>query len=138
MLQTVLRIRIRDPMIFYPPDPGSRSGMLLSRIPDPFVNSLYTKIGRIRDPVLFYPPDPRSGSGMEQWSDPDPGYNIPDPQHWLQVTTNVVQVPFSMFSTCWRVTEYWRQLMLPTLKSKLPTTSSPNTHFLLVNYTCSS
>jgi hypothetical protein len=26
---------IWDPVLFYPPDPGSGSGMLLSRIPDP-------------------------------------------------------------------------------------------------------
>jgi hypothetical protein len=50
-------LRIRDPVLFYLPDPGS--GMELCSDPDPgsrkFVNSLYTKIGRIRDPVLFTP-----------------------------------------------------------------------------------
>jgi hypothetical protein len=70
-----MRIRIRDPVLFYPPDPGS--GVEQWSDPDQketkFVNSLDTKIGRIRDPVLFYPPDPGSGGGMEQWSDPDAG-----------------------------------------------------------------
>jgi hypothetical protein len=32
-MNLVLRNRIRDPVLFYPPDPGY--GMLLSRIPDP-------------------------------------------------------------------------------------------------------
>jgi hypothetical protein len=32
----VLRIRIRDPVVFYPLDPGSGSGMNFSRIPDIF------------------------------------------------------------------------------------------------------
>jgi hypothetical protein len=67
---SVLRIRIRDPVLFYPPDPGSGSGirdgaMVGSGIRDKqtkFVNSLYKKeVGSgIRDPVLFYPPDPGS------------------------------------------------------------------------------
>jgi hypothetical protein len=33
VVQPVFRIRILDPVLFYPPHPGS--GMLLSRIPDP-------------------------------------------------------------------------------------------------------
>jgi hypothetical protein len=62
--QAVLRIRIRDPVVFYPPDPGWSNGRI--RIRDKqtkFVNSLYTKIGRIRDPVLFYTPDPGWSNG---------------------------------------------------------------------------
>jgi hypothetical protein len=80
-LCSILVLRIRDPVLFYPPDPGSGSRMLLSRIPDltyfcikaikKFVNSLYTKIGRIRDPVLFYPPDP------VLFYPPDPGCFYP-------------------------------------------------------------
>jgi hypothetical protein len=68
----VLRIRIRDPVLFYPPDPGWSNGRIRDK-QTKFVNSLDTKIGRIRDPVLFYPPDPGSGSGMEEWSNLDPG-----------------------------------------------------------------
>jgi hypothetical protein len=62
----VLRIRIRDPVLF-PPGSGIRDGAMVgSGIRDKqskFVNSLYTKIGRIRDPGsgAFYPPDPGSG-----------------------------------------------------------------------------
>jgi hypothetical protein len=32
--KAVLRIRIRDPVPFYPKDPGSGSGMIFFRIPD--------------------------------------------------------------------------------------------------------
>jgi hypothetical protein len=35
MIQGVLRIRIRDPVLFYPLDPGSGSGMNFFRISDP-------------------------------------------------------------------------------------------------------
>jgi hypothetical protein len=45
---------IQDPVLFYPPDPGS--GI------------------RIRDGAMV-----GSGSGMEQWSDPDPGSGIKHP-----------------------------------------------------------
>jgi hypothetical protein len=67
-LYPVLRIWIRDLVLFYPldlgsrmeqcsdPEPGSGSGIRDKQTK--FVNSLYTKIGRIRDPVFFYPPDP--------------------------------------------------------------------------------
>jgi hypothetical protein len=34
-IQAVLRIRIRDPVLFYPLDPGSGSRMSFFRIPDP-------------------------------------------------------------------------------------------------------
>jgi hypothetical protein len=53
-------------VLFYPPDPGSGSGMEQWSDLDQqtkFVNSLYTKRGRIRDPVLFYPPDPGWSNG---------------------------------------------------------------------------
>jgi hypothetical protein len=58
---TVLQIRIRDPVLFYPPDPGWSTGRI--RIRDKqtkFVNCLYTKVGRIREPGAFLPP----GSGI--------------------------------------------------------------------------
>jgi hypothetical protein len=48
MYEPVMRIRIRDPVHFYPKDPGSGSGMIFfpdpgSRIPDPYyvLNSIY-------------------------------------------------------------------------------------------------
>jgi hypothetical protein len=41
----VLRIRIRDPVLFYPLDPGSGSGMNFFRIPDlgsdPFFDEIF-------------------------------------------------------------------------------------------------
>jgi hypothetical protein len=37
----VLRIRIRDPVLFYPLDPGSGSGMDFFRIPDPGSGPLF-------------------------------------------------------------------------------------------------
>ncbi len=76
---TRLRIRIRDPVPFWPVDLGYDMGK---------------KCGsgsgiRIRDL------DPGSGSGIwirdpdpewTTWSDPGSGANIPDPQNWLSVT----------------------------------------------------
>jgi hypothetical protein len=68
---SVLRIRILDPVLFYP---GIRDGAMVgSGIRDKqtkFINSLYTKIGRIRDPVLFYPPDPGWSNGRIRIRDP--------------------------------------------------------------------
>jgi hypothetical protein len=81
----VLWIRIRDPALFYPPDPGS--GMEQWSCPDPgsrtsqqnFVNSLHTKNRTDLGSGAVYPPDPGAGSGMEQWSDPDPESGIKHP-----------------------------------------------------------
>jgi hypothetical protein len=84
----MLRIRIRDPVLFDPwiwdpdpgweknpdPDPGSRMN-----IPDRFSESLDTVLGlKI---LKFFDADTDPGSGMNKNSDPASGINIPDPQH---------------------------------------------------------
>ncbi len=74
-----LRIRIRDPVPFWPLDSGSGSGM---KNPDIISESLKTilwvkilnSLMRIRDPWWK-----KLGSGMEKFGS---GINIPDTQHW--------------------------------------------------------
>jgi hypothetical protein len=91
MLAAVLRIRIQDPVLFYPLDRGSGMNFSGSRILDPgsfwlwnirsnkkvSLHSTFQVGSGIRDEKMF-----GSGSGMRKWSDPDTGCFIPDPQHW--------------------------------------------------------
>jgi hypothetical protein len=81
-VSSVVRIRIRDPVPFWPLDLGSGmgkksgSGSYFLK----FRNHFGVKI------LKFFDEDP--GSGMEKNSDPGwkkvgSGINIPDPQHWL-------------------------------------------------------
>jgi hypothetical protein len=74
----LLRIRIRDPVLFTPRirDPGWSNGRI--RIRDKqtkFVNMPLYKQRSDPGSGAFLPP----GSGMEQWSDPDPGSGIKHP-----------------------------------------------------------
>jgi hypothetical protein len=70
-LNTVLRIQIRDPVFFYPPDPGFGSeiwdeAMVGSGISKQnlLIAFIQKEVGSgIRDTVLFYPPDPGWSNG---------------------------------------------------------------------------
>jgi hypothetical protein len=73
---------IRDPVLFYPPDPGSGSG--------------------IRDGAIACVKK-EVGSGMEQWSDPDPGSGI---KHPGSATLDLVN-SFGFFRIRIRKTEFY-------------------------------
>jgi hypothetical protein len=80
---------IRDPVLFYPPDPGSGSGIRDGAVvgSGSGISKQNFLIACVKKEVgsgirCFFTPrirDPGSGSGMEQWSDPDPGSGIKHP-----------------------------------------------------------
>jgi hypothetical protein len=93
-LGTVLRIRIRDPVLFYPLDPGS--GMNFFRIPDP--EGMFFWRDFLKNPCSFIflliklvPETIRSKKKVGLIRDPDPDEKFRDPDTGSGIKTSRIR-----------------------------------------------